>query len=66
MVLQDIMETSPKWQKSGISSVDVVRPRRLDTKMKESNAIGSFIRQKPLININRSGPLGRWLYGDEE
>ncbi|TDX92648.1 RHS repeat-associated protein [Chryseobacterium daecheongense] len=53
-------------QKSGISSVDVARPGRLDTKMKESNAIGSFIRQRPLININRSAPLGRKLYDENE
>jgi len=53
-------------QKSGISSVDVIRPGRLDTKMKESNAIGSFIRQRPLININRSAPLGRKIYGEGE
>ncbi|MCS4302642.1 hypothetical protein M2372_002086 [Chryseobacterium sp. BIGb0232] len=52
-------------QKSGISSVDVVRPGRLDSKMKESNAVGSIIRQRPLININRSAPLGRKLYGNE-
>jgi len=33
--------------------------------MKESNTVGSLIRQRPLININPNAPLGKKLYGDD-